>query len=1052
GLARFIRESAQDRYTAIGPVEKRDYYVLSSAQKRLYILQQMEPQSTAYNMPQAIPFSQAPDLAKLEGTFKALFRRHESLRTSFVMVDDQPVQRVHDEVEFGIKYYDWPTDDTNDTDFNRFFMLSEAPLLRVGVVKRGENDYLLLSDMHHIISDAASNDVLRRDFLALYNGGALPPLRIQYKDFSVWQNHPGQLVSIKQQETFWLKEFAGEIPVLNLPMDYPRPTIQSFEGGFLDFQLPVEESRALRAMALSDGYTVYMVLLAAFNILLSKLSGQEDIIVGSPVVGRRHADLEEIIGMFVNTLALRNYPEGEHSFMAFLQQLGDRTLAAFENQEFQFEDLVEKVSVTRDAGRNPLFDVLFLWQDRFEPGTSDVRGAPAAEAREAEVEETPSFENLTAKFDLTLVAMGQGEGVEAGFQYCTRLFKEATIQRFITYFKNIVSVIVKRPEQKISGIEMMPEAEKRRILLDFNDTSMAYPEEKTIHQLFEEQAVRTPGNLAVVSTGNRLTYRGLSEKSGSLAGRLREKGVGPGSIVGIMMERSPDMVTGILGILKAGAAYLPIDPGYPEERINYMMKDSGAKILLSELSEDGKKSTHFTYPTHLTQSNHLSYVIYTSGTTGTPKGVMVNHRGVVNLLTACAKAYPFGESDAWLLKTSYMFDVSVTELFGWFCGGGRLVVLESGGEKDPQVLLDTIAEQGITHINFVPAMFNRFVNGLDLQDDAKLSGLKYMFLAGEALFPEPVRRLRELGIAVRVENLYGPTEATVYASRYSLADWDGMGVIPIGRPMENLKLYVLGSRGGLQPVGVPGELVISGVGLARGYLNRPELTAENFNRFYKSYRTYKTGDLARWLPDWNIEFLGRIDRQVKIRGFRIELGEIETRLLKHPEVKEAVVVDRGNETDRYLCAYIVSGAGIEGLQEYLSQYLSRSLPEYMIPSYFMEIEKIPLSGSGKVDRKALPLPAIESGSVYAAPGDGVEKALVEIWTAVLVTGEVTHTAIGIDDNFFKLGGHSLKAVILLTKIHKAFNVKVALAEIFKTPTIRGLARFIRESAQDRYTA
>ncbi|MCP5103825.1 MAG: amino acid adenylation domain-containing protein, partial [bacterium] len=651
--------------------------------------------------------------------------------------------------------------------------------------------------------------------------------------------------------------------------------------------------------------------------------------------------------------------------------------------------------------------------------------------------------------------------------------------------------------QKISGIELLSPAEKQQILVTFNDTHMDFPEEKTIQQLFEEQVEKTPDKVSLAHMTDRsymshMTYDLLNQKSDQSARCLIERGVAPGDIVGIMMERSIEMVIGILGILKAGAAYLPIDPAYPQDRIDYMLKDSNAKILLNSTHpalraplsrgdlKDAWADSQFKSPleralegprrgtpkgggvSNLACSpESFAYIIYTSGTTGTPKGVMVNHKGVVNLLTALSNVYPFGEDDAWLLKTSYMFDVSVTELFGWFTGGGRLVVLEKDGEKDPQILLDTIEEQRITHINFVPAMFNQLVTVLDSRNAVKLSRLTYMFLAGEALLPQPVEQFRRFALPVRVENIYGPTEATVYAARYSLSDWSGSGAIPIGRPMENLELYIINSGNRLQPMGVPGELVIAGVGLAEGYLNNPELTAEKFWRgavptlstpppLYPPTPLYRTGDLARWLSDGNIEFLGRIDRQVKIRGFRVELGEIESRLLKHPGIEQAVVMDReDHQGDKFLCGYFVphspgsSDAG--GFGEYLSQFL----PGYMIPSHFVELDEIPLSGSGKVDRKALPAPGISIGESYTAPTNEIEEKLTALWSEVL---GIERDVIGIDANFFALGGHSLKGTALAAKLHKALNVKVPLMEIFKSPTIRKLAGHIGMSMEDKYRA
>jgi tyrocidine synthetase-3 len=1103
GLSGYIEGLTEERYASIEPVEKKEYFILSSTQKRLYILQQMEPENTAYNMPQIIPLAEAVDIKKIEEIFIQLIKRDESFRTSLAMVDEEPVQRVHDHVDFEIEYDSsvakdkipegtrelapLPAREIEQTirDFVRPFDLSLAPLLRVGVIKIAEDQHLLVVDMHHVISDGVSHEILRQDFMALDRGETLPPLPVQYKDFAEWQTSESNRKAVKQQEAFWLKTFDGEIPLLNLPFDYPRPKVQSFEGNAVDFEISRDDTSALNTVALDNDATLYMVLLAILNILLSKLTSQEDIIIGTPIAGRRHVDLENIIGMFVNTLGLRNFPNGEKTFREFLKELKERTVEAFENQEYPFEDLVEKVVVQRDMSRNPLFDVMLILQNLGDDEESICQESPGLDRGD------DWYEDRTAKFDLTLAAAESGDNIFLAFNYCTRLFEEETIERLVWYFKKLVSTVVEKPDQKISEIEIITEEEKRQILVDFNDTEIPCPKDKTIQQLFEVQVERTPDSTALVGMAQgyhvgansvcpqtavqHLTYNELNEKANHLGYRLQVKGTKPGTIAGIMVERSIDMLIGILGILKTGAAYLPISPDYPVERINYILADSNANILVSEKSENidviditkikineyegfPTKHTHHTQPTHL----NLAYIIFTSGTTGTPKGVMVAQRSVINLLTTLTGIYHFDERDTWLLKTSYMFDVSVTELFGWFLGGGRLAILKKGGHKDPQILLDTIEKQRITHINFVPAMFSLLVNGLTPGNVNKLSTLKYIFLAGEALFPQPVNRLRQLNPNLRVENLYGPTEATVYASFYSLSAWDDSSSIPIGRPLENLKLYIMGSGNHLQPVGVPGELTISGIGLAWGYLNRPELTSEKFTKNpYPSPMTtdqcpktnllYYTGDLARWLPDGNIEFLGRIDRQVKIRGFRIELGEIENQILKHPEIKEAIVVDGkwaktipgerqfGEQADKYLCAYIVSDLEID--IPVLRNRLSSYLPDYMIPSYVMQIDKIPLSPTGKVNKKALPAPEAQTGESYVSPTDEIEEKLTRIWSRIL---HIKEDKISIDTNFFQLGGHSLKATIMESKIRNEFNIGVPLVEIFNAATIRSLAEYIRK--------
>jgi tyrocidine synthetase-3 len=1100
GLAELIKKAKKEKYISIESIEKKYYYALSSAQRRLYVLQQLDLESTVYNIPVLAILKGPLERVKLAEIFRKLIYRHESLRTSFVVIEGEPVQWIHKSVGFDIEQLAAAADKNIYHNFVRAFNLSQAPLFRVGMKEIENRKHLLAVDMHHIITDGASMGVFIKEFMSLYNGEELEPLRIQYKDFSDWQNSRKEEKSILRQEKYWLREFEGEIPVLHLPLDSERPMIQDFAGNTLAFTVGREETEKLRNLATVESTTLFTVLLSIFNVLLAKTSGQEDIVVGSPIAGRRHIDLDRIIGMFVNTLALRNYPAGEKTFRIFLREVRDKTLNAQENQEYLFENLIERLTpnIERDVSRNPLFDVMFVLQNVH---ISEVVIPP--------VKLSPyPYKSRVSKFDLTFICEeNEPEGnLSFSVEYSTKLFKEGSIKRFIGFFKNTLSFALDKPDLKIEEIEIISDEEKKKLLYDFNDTESDYPGDKTIHELFTEQVERMPGSAALVgveqSIGGRgtvslpihnvtITYKELNRKSNQLANVLREKGIGPGSIVGLMGHRSLEMVIGVLGILKSGAAYLPIDPAYPEERIDFIVKDSNTGIVLSEVSESGKVSkeievvnpgelseefsTHLNHLTHLTHPNHLCYVIYTSGSTGKPKGVTVHHQPVVNILFNLNKRYPLRANDAYLLKTSFVFDVSVTELFGWFAGksGGRLVILEKGAEKSPRRILDTIQRYRVTHLNFVPSMFNAFVETLDSWDAYKLAYLKYIFLAGEALWVELVKKFQRLDTNVLLENLYGPTEAVIYASGYSLSDWNKAAAIPIGKPLGNIRLYILNSRGKLQPLGVPGELYISGAGLACGYLNNPELTAEKFDQEEKNYKKfcggpgggfskeppgrrglYKTGDLARWLADGNIEFLGRIDFQVKVRGFRIELGEIENRLFTHPNVKETVVTareEKGERGEKYLCAYIVLHDKNAFRELELRDYLLAELPDYMVPAYFVVLERMPLSSSGKVDRKVLPETDItgSAGTGYVPPANEMEMALVDIWSDVL---RLEKEHIGIHDNFFRLGGHSLKAAVLAGRIHKAFSVEVPIAELFKAPTVKGICSYIDRTHESFYSS
>ena len=1071
-------------YSGLKPVSKKEYYTLSSPQKRMYLLQQLDLETTAYNIPTIINIDIAPDKDMLQDIFMKLIKRHESLRSSFKIVDDEPVQIIHADVDFKIESIDAAgleqgTGAANEPEkiikcFTRFFDLEKAPLLRIALI-RVEGDVLLLIDIHHIISDGISFRVLEEEIKALTNRQALPALEFQYKDYVEWQRGPGYRRLVKSREEYWLHRFFDSLPVLDLPTDYPRPTVRSFVGNKVRFRLSEEETGIIKNITKKTNTTLYMVILSLYNIMLSKLSGDEDIIIAAPIAGRRHPYCERIIGMFVNTLAVRSFPAGRKSYKEFLSEIKESTLEAFENQEYQFEELVDKLNVSRNTGRNPISDVLFNHLNQAEHSKDSIKLF--------EEEEYIHKEGI-AKFDLTLTTFEHEDRLCCSFEYYMELFKIVTVTRFISYFRKIISEISCDFEKKISDIEIISEVERNQLLFEFNDTRADYPANKLVHMFFEEQVKRTPDNIALFYEDISLSYECLDKRIEEIAGALSREGISQGSVVGIMVERSPEMLLGIMGILRASGTYLPIDPGFPGDRKCYILKDSRAKILLTthKLYNDvmkfrdlevrkvffeaiekskNKKSSMASFP--LSSSGNPAYVIYTSGSTGFPKGVMIEHKSVVNLLVDLQKRYPFMDTDTYLLKTAYIFDVSITELFGWFMGGGVLAILPVGGDNDPYLILDEIERGNVTHINFVPSMFNAFVEALTTENISELVNLRYIFLAGEALSPGLVKKFNRFSTDILLENIYGPTEAAVYACGYSLSLWDGKSDIPIGKPIRNLSLYILDKYDKLQGVGIVGELSIGGVSAARGYLNNPGLTAEKFvENPYLSHTThlYKTGDLARWLPNGTIEFLGRQDQQVKIRGYRVEPGEIEGHLLGIEGIKEAVVIDREEEQGyKHLCAYIVpdevqrkrvSKAQVKG--EFaidiaaVKNELLKELPDYMIPSYFVEIDAVPLTPGGKVDRKVLPAPAMEAGTDYRAPGNELEKRLVEIWSEIL---SIDKNVIGIDDNFFEIGGHSLRATILASRLHKEFNVNIRLIELFSIPTVIGIANLISISKSRR---
>ncbi|MCP5053198.1 MAG: amino acid adenylation domain-containing protein, partial [bacterium] len=1122
-LAQYVDQSdaPADPFSALQPVEQKEYYPLSSAQKRLYVLHQMDLNSIGYNIPMVMTLKGKPDPSRLREAFRTLIKRHESLRTSFQVIEEEPVQRVRDHVGFEIEWFGRgepmcsPPHGNMDgskgshgglplqpqRDFIRPFDLAEAPLMRVGLMETENHGHLFMIDMHHIITDGPSIDLLVKEFILAYDGKdseeELPPLKFRYKDYTRWQNRKEHRENIKRQEAYWLKRFEGEIPVLELPTDYPRPAVRSFDGGFVTFELSSRQTRELQELARQNGASLFMVLQAVYNIFLSRITGQEDIVLGTPTSGRSHDDLEHIIGMFVNALAIRNRPEGNKTFSAFLEEIKTNTLDAIENQDYPFEDLVELVTVNRDTSRTPLFDALITFNE--EKG-SQLTGNDL-------IFEPCEMETDIEKFDLTLVASESGDSLHFTQTYRTQLFKAETIHRFARYFKNIVSGVVANPDVTLSSINILPEDEKRQILYDFNDTGEDFPTDKTIHELFEVQVSRNGDEPAVAGFQNEyetaggdgtnlvdqplktLTYNQLNDKAGTLAQLLIERGVTPGSIIGLLVNRSIEMITGMLGILKAGGAYLPLNPQYPAERIDYMLKDSNAKLLVTtqNLNQDVKKSKSLEFKKETavifadtlenksgsaavrslhSDSSNPAYVIYTSGTTGRPKGVLITHANFSPFLHWGYKHMTLGTDDRALQYLAYYFDWSVWEIFITLTSGASLYTVPDALLISPADCIAFINKHRITVLHVTPTQYSYL---MDLEPTPKT--LKFLCIGAEAFNMDMVRRgFQSIAPGGRILNHYGPTEATIVSAIMDfkpdeLHKHQHLANVPIGKPMANVTLRILDKYGNPCPINVVGELLIGGDGVSRGYLNNPELTLAKFvDSEVQTNRFYKTGDRARWLPDGNIEFLGRIDHQVKIRGFRIELGEIENQLLSHEGIKDTVVMvmEAGGgsvgKKEEQLAAYVVPSMetfdprihDMESDSSGIRDFLKEQLPEYMIPHHFVLLEQLPLNANGKVDRRALPNPLLKDRFGTTPPSGETQTQLAAIWAGVLNIPD--SQAIDIDDNFFDMGGHSLKATILTTKIHKEFQVRIPLVDIFQHPDIRRLSQYIDTTAKDQYLA
>ncbi|WP_026785829.1 non-ribosomal peptide synthetase [Planktothrix rubescens] len=1055
---------------------------LSYAQQRLWFLDQLEPNSSFYNVPLALHLEGTLKIDVLEKSLQEIIQRHESLRTNFLTLDGNPVQIIKPESN-------WKLTIINDKESQNYqednalkkwleihshqpFDLANESLIRATLLELSDTEHFLLICMHHVVSDGWSMGVFIQELTTLYNAytkGLEPLLKelpIQYADFALWQRDYLQGEILQNQLNYWQKQLSAAPALLHLPSDRPRPPEQRFEGDRIRCILSPELSQGLNKLSREKGVTLFMTLLTAFNILLYRYTGETDILVGTPIANRTRSELDGLIGFFVNTLVLRTDLAGNPSFSEALKQLRETATDAYDHQDLPFEMLVEALQPERNMSYTPLFQVMF-GLDNEVLNIIDLEGIKA----------TPQpLEFKIAKFDLSLFIQVTEAELTAHWEYNTDLFNGETIERMNGHFLTLLEGIITNPSEGISQLPLLTKSEQQQLLIDWNNTQVDYPADKCIYQLFEEQVERTPHAVAVVFEGQQLTYNELNCRANQLAHYLQTLGVGSEVLVGISVERSLEMIVGLLGILKAGGAYVPLDPDYPTERLQFMLEDSQVSLLLTQqhLLESFPQSSEMATPkiicldsdhqiipknvnpeNSVTTSN-LAYVIYTSGSTGKPKGAMNTHLGISNRLLWMQEAYQLTTEDCILQKTPFSFDVSVWELFWPLLNGARLVFAKPNGHKDASYLVKLIQEQQVTTLHFVPSMLQIFLTEKGIEN---CTSIKRVICSGEALSLELQERFFTR-LAYELHNLYGPTEAAIDVTFWQCQSDSNLKTVPIGQPIANTQIYILDSNLQPVPIGILGEIHIGGAGLARGYLNRPELTQEKFipNPFsnYPDSRLYKTGDLARYLPDGNIEYLGRIDNQVKIRGFRIELGEIETILSQYSAVKTAIVMAREDETEqKRLVAYVVSQAeGISAQQEQsllpvteLRQFLKAKLPEYMVPSAFVILESLPLTSNGKVDRRALPAPDFQSEEQYVAPRNPIEEILAAIWVKVLKVEQV-----GIHDNFFELGGHSLLATQLISRIRKAFKVEMPLRELFVAPTVAALAQVIkRVSEQEERT-
>ncbi|MBD2137716.1 amino acid adenylation domain-containing protein [Anabaena sp. FACHB-1237] len=1061
-----LATSLQNSIKTIAPVSRNGNLTLSFAQERLWFLDQLEGASSTYNIPGILKITGNLQINILEKSLQEIVNRHEVLRTNFQAINGQPAQVINSENTWQLKIEDWTNINLAEIkkaiqkEIETPFNLATDNLLRVITAQINKDEFLLIVTMHHIISDGWSLGIFIQELSTLYQNylqgksSPLPNLTIQYADFATWQKQWLTGETLDQEIKYWQEQLTAAPSLLQLPTDKPRPSIMTFNGKSHNLKINPEITKKLENLSKKTGTTLFMTLLAIFATLLYRYSHQEDILIGSPIANRNRSEIEPLIGCFVNTLVLRTKFTENINFRELLNQVKETTLEAYDHQDVPFEQIVEAIKPERSLSHSPLFQVLFVLQN-----------APMEklELPGVNIEILPSHTS-TAKFDLTLSMMEQDQELSCTWDYNSDLFDEKTITTMSNHFQKLITEIIVNSEQKINQIKILAEAEEKQLIEEYNNTKIKYPHQKCVHQLFTEQAEKTPDAIAIKFANQQLTYQELNQKANQLANYLQKLGVKPETLVGICIERSLEMVIALLGILKAGGAYVPIDPNYPTERIAYMLSDSNAELLLTQsslladfteyqktivcLDQDWEKINQESTENIISQvkPDNLAYVIYTSGSTGKPKGVQIQHQGLVNFLNTMKKQPGIKRKDVFNAVTTICFDIAGLELYLPLIVGAKVVITSREIATDGMRLLQHIQDEKITIMQATPATWQMLITaGLNketLQKNKINKNKIKMLCGGEALTTQLSNQLLETG--GELWNLYGPTETTIWSMVKQVEKTDDVAVISIGKPIANTQIYILDSYLNPVPIGVGGELHIGGDGLARGYLNRPELTAEKFieSPFSANQKIYKTGDLARYLPDGNIEYLGRIDHQVKIRGFRIELGEIEAVINDYLQINQSVVIAKADKLgNQNLVAYLLVKNDFE-LQE-LRSYLKSKLPDYMIPNAFVVLESFPLTPNGKVDRKALPEPELNRENLqssYQAPRTASEVILCEIFSELLNINPV-----GVHDNFFDLGGHSLLAVRLMALIQDRFKVNLPLAILFQSPTVEQLALLVNEN-------
>ena len=1080
-LESLFRAAAMSSRQSIKPRSEGGPAPLSASQQQMWFLNQLNPDSPVYNTFRAFYLNGQLDLKVFEDCIKEIVRRHETLRTVFQFEDGVPVQVVRPDMGFDFSFKDLscidelhgPSIDNPDSakkkklnellvaEAQRTFDLMQGPCLRVFIFKLGENGYCFQLVMHHIYCDGWSLSTFFRELAALYEAflqgrdSPLEELPVQYSDYAVWQQKWLKSDDVQIHFNYWKERLKGSHGGLNLPFDYPRPSVQSFMGGLEDVIISRQLTDRLKTFSSHEGVTLFMTLLAAYQVLLYRYSGQTDIVTGSPIANRNHPETHDMIGCFVNTLALRSDLSGSPNFRELVNRIKKTTIDAYAHQDLPFQVLVQEIHSSRDMTFTPLFQTSFVLQNTPHP-VLEFSGLTLKPLR---------VDNMTAKYDLNLMLREYDGELKGKLEYSTDLFKADTISRLISHFYVLLAGVLENPDIPVSESPLLTENEKNQLLLEWHNAGVYYPKDKCVHELFQERAERDPDAVALIFGNDRFTYGELNSRANQLSHYLRKLGVGPESLAGICLERSLEMVIGILGILKAGAAYVPLDPAYPKERLEFIIEDTHASVVVTQenLLDILPKHTSNIVCIDTEQDNisqceshnsaggvtpdNAAYIIYTSGSTGKPKGVVIEHCNVVRLFEGAQSLYHFNRDDVWTLFHSFAFDFSVWELWGALIYGGTLVIVPYRVSRSLDEFYELLIEKQVTILNITPSVFRELIQ-TDLNSSARdRLSLRYIIFGGEELKTADLQPWYENhdDQYPRLVNMYGITETTVHVTYRALTATDATGSKGrgIGRPLPDLRIYLLDSNMQPVPIGVPGEICVGGAGLAREYLNRPELTEEKFipDAFsgQAGARMYKSGDLGRYLPDGTIEFIGRKDNQVKVRGYRIELGEIESVIVQHPEVTGALVIardDRGGDT--LLASYVLVRDTSKDITDELRKMLKQKLPDYMVPSVIVLMEAFPLTPNGKIDRDALPAPFArhtEQGNKPVPPQSPFEEKLATIWQAIFERNDI-----GIHDDFFELGGHSLLAMRLIAWVRRDLHVELPIHSIFESPTIAGLAK------------